>query len=275
MRKSADSLSLPLFVPADRPERFIKAIKAGPDAVFIDLEDAVAPENKARARNDLVASLAELTSDVPLAIRINAVSTPWHDDDLALVKGLRLAAVVLPKSEKSADLIQVVKHTGHAVIALIESAEGLGNVREIARVSARLAFGSIDYAADLMMAHTQRSLLAARSEIVLASRLAELPPPVDGVTTSIDDETALLDDCAHATELGFGGKLLIHPRQIAIARRGFMPSQEECDWAYRILEVVRDGAAALRLDGHMVDAPVIIRAQQIALRAGTDFGIKS
>lgn len=275
MRKPADNLSLPLFVPADRPERFIKAINAEPDAVFIDLEDAVAPENKVTARNGLIARLAELPSEVPLAIRINAVGTPWHEDDLALAARLAIAAVVLPKSEKAEDVIRVAERSGHAVIALIESAAGLANVREVAAVSARLAFGSIDYAADLMMAHTQQSLLAARSEIVLASRLADLPSPIDGVTTSIQDEAALLSDCAHATELGFGGKLLIHPMQIAIARHGFMPSQEECAWAQRVLQAATNGAAALRIDGHMVDAPVIMRAQQIALRAGKDLGIKN
>lgn len=275
MRKLADNLSLPLFVPADRPERFIKAINAGPDAVFIDLEDAVAPENKVTARNDLIARLTELRSEVPLAIRINAVGTPWHEDDLALTARLAIAAVVLPKSEKAEDVMRVAERSGHTVIGLIESAAGLANVREIAAVSARLAFGSIDYAADLMMAHTRQSLLTARSEIVLASRLADLPLPIDGVTTSIHDEAALLADCAHAAELGFGGKLLIHPMQIAIARHGFMPSQEEYAWAQRILQAVSNGAAALRIDGHMVDAPVIMRAQQIALRAGKDFGIKS
>ncbi|WP_035189420.1 aldolase/citrate lyase family protein, partial [Acidiphilium sp. JA12-A1] len=86
---------------------------------------------------------------------------------------------------------------------------------------ARLAFGSIDFCADLGAAHTREALLHARAELVLAARLAALPPPIDGVTTAIDDEAAIEDDARHAASLGFGGKLCIHPRQIAPARQGF------------------------------------------------------
>ena len=159
-----DKLSLPLFVPADRPERFLKAIKARPDAVFIDLEDAVSPDNKAAARDRLVAILTELSSAVPLVVRINAIGTLWHEDDLNIVAQLPLAAVVLPKSESAADIKNVAECSKHPVIALIESAKGLESVRAIAKASARLAFGSIDYAADLAMSHTRLSLLTAQGE---------------------------------------------------------------------------------------------------------------
>lgn len=268
-----DKLSLPLFVPADRPERFLKAIMARPDAVIIDLEDAVSPDNKAAARDRLVAILTDLSSAVPLVVRINAVGTLWHQNDLNIVAQLPLAALVLPKSETADDIKNVSERSKHPVIALIESAKGLESVRAIAKASGRLAFGSIDYAADMAMSHTRLSLLTARSEIVLASRLAGLPAPLDGVTTSISDEAAILDDCAHAAELGFGGKLLIHPAQIEIARQGFLPAQDEFDWACRVLDAAKCGDAAIRVDGAMVDAPVIMRAREIFLRAGKDFNI--
>jgi len=266
-----EKISLPLFVPADRPERFSKAIVAAPDAVIIDLEDAVAPDNKVAARDGLARALSELSSALPLIVRINAIGTTWHEDDLCLVKQLRLAAVMLPKSESDDDIKRVTATSQHPVVALIESAKGLESVRKIARTAARLAFGSIDYAADLAMGHTYLSLLSARNEIVLASRLANIPAPLDGVTTAISAEDIVLNDCAHAVELGFGGKLLIHPAQIAPARTGFKPSQKELDWACRVLEAAQSGDAALSVDGAMVDAPVILRARQICLRAGTEF----
>ncbi len=275
MHTMIERLSLPLFVPADRPERFGKAISARPDAVIIDLEDAVAPDNKAAARDGLARALTQLSSAVPLIVRINAIGTPCHEGDLRLVEQLPLAAVILPKSESDDDVSRVATYGKHPVIALIESARGIGNVGKIARTAARLAFGSIDYAADLSMGHTYLSLLHARSQIVLASRLANIPAPLDGVTTAINAENILLEDCAHAVELGFGGKLLIHPAQIELARKGFKPSQQELDWACRILEAAKSGDAALRVDGAMVDSPVILRARQIFLRAGAPSKIES
>lgn len=271
MHTMIDKISLPLFVPADRPERFAKAVNAHPDAVIIDLEDAVAPDKKASARDGLPQALTELSTAIPLIVRINSIGTPWHEDDLRIVKQLPLKAVMLPKAESDDEIKRVKAHSENSIIALIESAKGLENARAIAKHAARLAFGSIDYAADLAMGHTYQSLLSARSEIVLASRLANISAPLDGVTTAINATDILLNDCAHAVELGFGGKLLIHPAQITLARQGFKPSQKEVDWALRVLEAAQSGDAALRVDGAMVDAPVILRARQICLRADTKF----
>ena len=101
---------------------------------------------------------------------------------------------------------------------------------------------------------------------MLASRLAGLPAPLDGVTTAIGDEAAVLEDSAHAVELGFGGKLLIHPAQIAPARQGFLPRPADIDWANRVIDAASQGGA-VRVDGSMVDAPVVARARQILSRA--------
>jgi citrate lyase subunit beta/citryl-CoA lyase len=249
-----------LFVPADRPERFAKAAASGAEAIIIDLEDAVAPAAKSAARDALRAPGA--LPDFPsVFIRVNAIGTPWHDADMAALTGLRIAGVMLPKAESSQDIARLRL----PVIALIETASGLAAARAIAAAgAAQIAFGSVDYAADLGLAHEREPLLCARAELVLASRLAGLHPPLDGVTLSIDDEASIEDDARSARALGFGGKLCIHPRQLAPIRRGFAPSPAEIAWAQRILAASAAGAVAV--DGAMVDPPVRRRAEQI-LRA--------
>ncbi len=264
-----DRIVLPLFVPGDRPERFGKAAAAGGDAVIVDLEDAVAPEAKAAARARLAEALAPLAGGLPLLVRINARGTPWHDDDLAACAGLPLAGIVLPKAETAADCTRVGEATGLPAVALVETALGLANAGEIARASRRLAFGSIDFAADLGMAHEREVLRPARFALAMAARFAGRAAPIDGVTTAIRDGEAVADDCRHAVAMGFAGKLIIHPAQIAAARKGFAPSEGECDWARRVLAAVEGGAAAVAVDGAMVDAPVIARARQILARAAS------
>lgn len=255
---------VPLFVPGDRPERFEKAGSAGADAIILDLEDAVAPHAKVTARATLTTALG-----APVLVRINAAGTPWHEEDLAAVSRLAPAAVVLPKAEDTATLDQVHAALGATIpiIALLESARGLAAARSIAAHPAvgRIAFGSIDFCADLGCAHEREVLLAARSELVLASRLAGLPAPVDGVTTSIDDAASITSDARHGRALGFGGKLAIHPRQIAPIRVGFAPDADEIAWAERVLA---SGAGAAAVDGAMVDEPVRIRARAILARSG-------
>lgn len=117
------------------------------------------------------------------------------------------------------------------------------------------------------MGHTRRALLMPRSQLVYASRLAQLPPPIDGVTTAISDHTIIEADCLHAVEMGFSGKLLIHPAQIEPALHAFAPSDKEVEWASRVDAAARTGGGAMRVDGEMIDAPVIERARQILKRA--------
>jgi citrate lyase subunit beta/citryl-CoA lyase len=255
----------PLFVPADRPERFAKAASSGADAVIIDLEDAVGADAKDQARSALRRQ-GVLPEDVDIFVRVNAQGSVWHEDDIAALSGLRIAGIMLPKSEHAAAIETLHRATGFSVMALVESARGIAACRDIARAAgvARLAFGSIDYAADLGMAHSRETLLAARAEIVLASRLAGLPAPVDGVTMAIDDDELTADDARYAAALGFGGKMCIHPQQIAAARRGLAPSAAEMAWARRVLAAPESGAVSV--DGMMVDAPVRLRARNILSR---------
>ncbi|WP_128944734.1 HpcH/HpaI aldolase/citrate lyase family protein [Bradyrhizobium zhanjiangense] len=256
----------PLFVPANRPDRFGKAAASGADAVFLDLEDAVPPEAKQDARQSVHLYLG--LSDHPVLVRINGMGTPWHRDDVALVSSLPIDGVVLPKAEIGSPMVRLAADLRRRlpIVALIETARGLRDAFEIAAFPGvmRLAFGSIDFCAELGCSHTREALLSARSGLVLASRLAGRVPPLDGVTTSIDDPDRVRDDARYARDLGFGGKLAIHPRQIGPICAGFRPDEGEIAWAQRVL---RAGEGAVAVDGAMVDAPVRIRARSLLARA--------
>lgn len=249
----------PLFVPATRPERFAKAADSGADAVIIDLEDAVAEADKATAR----AALHCVFAKIPVIVRVNAVGTPWHCADVEAVRDLPISAVMLPKSEDPAEITRFLSTlNGLPVIALIESAKGLANAREIAALSgvARIAFGSIDFCADIGCAHLRDILLPARMELVLASRLGGITAPIDGVTVQLNDPAVIHADAAHARDLGMTGKLCIHPKQIRPVKDAFAPTPAEIEWAKRVLA---SGDCAVSIDGAMVDEPVRIRARAI------------
>lgn len=262
---------LPLFVPANKPDRYAKALSVAYDAVIIDLEDAVAAPDKPGAR-DALADQAGLLSDTgkSVFVRVNARATTWHKDDLAVCAGLPLTGVMLPKSETADDL----EALDHALpqdmlrLALVETVRGVVNAPDIATVATRLVFGSVDFCADLGCDHDRLALLRPRQDLVIASRLAGLPAPLDGVTTALRDDDLIRSDAAHALMLGFGGKLLIHPAQIEPARQGFAPTEAQLNWAKTVL-AASDGQAA-SVDGMMVDAPVLARARAIQARARRD-----
>lgn len=251
----------PLFVPGNRADRFAKAAASGADGVILDLEDAVAPNDKDGARTTIASS----TLPANAVVRINAQDTRWHDDDVGVVKNLRIGSVMLPKAESPEQVKKLRGALGSLpVIALIESAEGLTHVRDIARLVDRLAFGYIDFSADLGCSMERHALLHARAEIVLASRLASIAMPLEGVTPSFDDTALVEDDARYAASFGFGGKLCIHPKQIAPVLSGFRPAQSEIDWARKI---ANSGDGAASVDGMMVDAPVRLRAARILVAA--------
>lgn len=257
-----------LFVPGDRPERFAKARESGADAVILDLEDAVAPEGKSRARD---AVFNGLDPQRPVILRINGADTPWFADDAAVSAHPGVAAVILPKAERVEDVRALASAGCANVLALIETAAGYDNVRAISREAAvkRLVFGSIDFQLDMGIAGEGEELLLFRSGLVLASRLAGLPRPVDGVCTALNDPAVLDAEAARARRLGFGGKLCIHPRQVQAVNSAFSPGPDAVAWARRVLEAAAAaGGAAVAVDGKMVDKPVILRAQSILAEAG-------
>jgi len=257
-----------LFVPADRPERFDRAVASGAGAAVIDLEDAVQPDAKDVARANIAAWLGQGGKAV---VRINAIGTQWHKDDIALLASPGVIAVMLPMVEDAAALraFIAVLPAPLPVIALIETARGLWDLDDLVAVRGltRLGFGSIDFQLDTGIEDDAEGLLYARSRIVLASAMAGLEPPLDGVNVDLDDMTGLERDTARARGLGFGGKLCIHPRQVEVVNRGFAASDEELDWARRVVAAAKGAKGAIRLDGKLIDAPVVARAQRL-LEAG-------
>lgn len=253
----------PLFVPGDKPNLIAKAAQSGADAIIIDLEDAVAPAAKASAR-DVV--MRHGIHGLPVIVRINAYGTVWHNDDLSALATTDISAIMLPKAETRAsiDVIKTVIGRPLPIIPLIESAAGLNALSALLSGPevAIAAFGSLDYALDIDCAPAWEPLLSARSEIVLKSRLAGLPGPLDGVTTNLTDAEATSIDALQARSLGFRGKLAIHPKQIQPIRLAMTPSPDEIAWAKKIIAATKNISVS-SVDGAMVDAPVIARAKRI------------
>jgi citrate lyase subunit beta/citryl-CoA lyase len=257
-----------LFVPGNRPERFARAFDSGADAVIVDLEDAVAPDQKEAARSALAEWRATGGEQrAGLVVRVNDDASAWFDADLAVLRLLGPCTVMLPKAESRAqvDRVAAALVPGTRVIALVESARGLLAVDAIAAAPAveRLAFGTLDYSLDLGLSDDPRGLLYPASRIALASRAADLPPPIAGVTAAIDDEAALRADVELARACGFGAKMCIHPRQVGLLHAMLAPTPEQRDWAKRVLAAAEAGTGAVQVDGKMVDRPVLLRAGAI------------
>jgi len=257
-----------LFVPGNRPDRYAKACATRAHAVIVDLEDAVAPGDKVDARASLA---AWLSPDHPVLVRVNAAGSEWFDADLRACTREGVMGVVLPKAERAEDIAQIVDVCGPgvAILPLVETARGLWNALEVARSPgvAALLFGSLDYQADLGTADDD--LLHARSQLVLASRVAGIAAPVDGVTQSIHDRQLLRRDCLRSRELGFAGKVCIHPNQVDVVNASFAPSGEEIAWARAVVAAFAGVAGnAVSLNGRMIDRPVLLKARKILAESG-------
>jgi citrate lyase subunit beta/citryl-CoA lyase len=264
-----------LFVPGNRPERFSKAVEAGPDAIILDLEDAVHPDSKAAARAAIWA-WQESTPRVSCEryIRLNSVSSTLFRQDLTWLNDMRYPercdGIFLPKAECPEALTQVVERLLKwqpelKIIAIIETAKGLQQVESIAAIPgiARLAFGSLDFSLDINCSQSPEAFLFARNRIVLASRTADLPSPIDGVTPAISDLAVVAKDSHYARSLGFGAKLCIHPSQLVTVQRAFLPDSRQLAWADRVMSAVATGSHAVQVDGEMVDLPLIEHAQRL------------
>jgi citrate lyase subunit beta/citryl-CoA lyase len=257
-----------LFVPGTNSDLFGKALRARADAVIVDLEDGVSSERRDEARAKVA---AWLSPDHPVYVRVNAANTAWHDSDLAAIARPGLAGVVLPKAEDPAvpARLAAILPEGVRVLPVVETALGLWRALDLARAPGveRLAFGSIDFQLDTGIEGEDDALLYARSHLVIVSRLAGLPQPVDGITAAIDDLERLRAETIRARKLGFGAKLCVHPKQVPVVNAAFSPSEEEERWARRVLAATEaEGNGAFRLGDEMIDRPVVERAKRILAR---------
>lgn len=246
-----------LFVPGDRPDRFAKAAATGV-LVLLDLEDAVAAEARPRARQEV---RRWLDGGGRAVVRVQAAGTPGHREDVdALVGAAGLAGVMLARAERAQDVGALRETVGTPVVALVETAAGIAAARELAGDAARLALGDQDLALDLGVSPRAPLLRVLAAELVLASRLAGLPRPLDGVTPEIGDLEQLRADATVGRENGFGGKLCIHPGQVDTVEQAYRPSEQEIRWARGVVAVTTDGAGVTTADGAMVDRPLLERA---------------
>jgi citrate lyase subunit beta/citryl-CoA lyase len=261
-----------LFVPGNRPERFDKALASGADAVILDLEDAVAPEDKDAARAN-VRQWADRHADLEsrVVVRINDATTSWFDADLDLLRRGGISAAMLPKAEGPGPIAAVLAALGpHGhVLPIIETAAGVQGIDAVAAAPGvqRLVFGTLDYGVDLDLSGDERGLAYPAARMAIASRCAGLVSPVAGVTPAIDDDARVLADLAFARAFGFGAKLCIHPRQVGVIHAAMQPTPAELDWARRVLAAAEGAPGAVRVDGKMVDRPVLLKARALLDRA--------
>lgn len=277
-----------LFVPGNHPRKVEKVFDAGADAVILDLEDAVALAEKAATRQPVREAL-KLRRNCRAYVRINALDSGLAFEDLEAVVTDGLDGIVLPMVQRAADVLMVdwvlssleAKHGLAAgsvdLMPILETARGLANAREIAAAGVarmrRLSFGAGDYTQDLGMqwSRDEGELLPARSEIVLASRAAGLEPPIDTVFIHIRDQIGFRASAAAIRDLGFQGKLCIHPDQINIAHSVFTPTEADTTWAKRIISAFEEaeaaGSASIQVDGYFVDYPIVEKARRIVALA--------
>lgn len=262
--KNSGSFASYLFVPASRPDRIEKARQGTADAVIVDLEDSIGHTDKDAARE----AMSNLPTGKPLHIRINARGTPEHESDLnAVAVQLAASTVVLPKVESMEDIACVVSSLPErlTVIALVESARGIIAIEEIANSGVeRIMFGCIDYLTDIGARSSREALAYPRNRLVVASRAAGLPAPVDGPSLTTSDEAVVRRDANEARALGMGAKLCIHPMQVGVVNEVFRTSDEELSWARSVLIAAEEsGGGVFVHEGSMVDQPVLNRARRL------------
>lgn len=273
-----------MFAPGNHPRKVEKVFGLGADAVILDLEDAVAVNEKVGARQAVVEAMKK-PRPCKGYVRINASDTPFCYGDLISVVGDWLDGLVLPKIESTAQLLTIEwlvtqlerergLTAGHMdLMPIIETGKGLAAVREIAAAGSRvrrLSFGAADYTRDMGMRWSMEEgeLMPVRSEIVLASRVAGLEPPIDTVFVHIGKHIdALRRTTQLARDLGFQGKLCIHPEQVAPINEIFTPSEAEIAHATKIVEAFQEaeasGSASIQVEGHFVDYPVVEQARRV------------
>lgn len=277
-----------LFVPGHRVRFYEKLAEFRPDAVIVDLEDAVPPAEKPLARSTVRERLGgPLLADLQVFVRVNAVDTPYFRDDVRGVVAAGLDGIFLPKAgtadqlhEANMLLAQSELRLGLPlgtvrIVPIVESIQGVLNARELALASPRviaLAFGAEDFSLDLGVERSRDGIETRypRAQVALAAhgagRLA-----IDTPWTAIDDQDGLVRETREGRQLGYVAKQAIHPSQIPIIHQVFTPTDDEVAWARRVIaaydEAVAQGTGAINLDGKLIDVPMVERARRVLDRA--------
>jgi len=271
-----------LFAPGNHPRRVEKALCLKADAVILDLEDAVAIAEKVATRAIVVDALQSERSGLGY-VRVNAYDTDFCFGDLLVVVAKGVDGIVLPKVETSAQLRSVdwvvsqlerekrLPAGGIDIIPIIETGKGVANVHDIASASTRikrLSFGAGDYTKDMAMRWTRHEgeLAHARSEIAVASRAAGLEAPLDTVWIHIKETDGCIKSAELVCDMGYQGKLCIHPDQVDPVNAVFTPSDDDVDFAEKVVKAFEEaeaqGLASIQVDGYFVDYPIVDQAQR-------------
>jgi citrate lyase subunit beta / citryl-CoA lyase len=258
-----------LFMPGTNARAMDKARTLPADAIILDLEDAVAPDAKPRARDQVVAAVgAGGYGAREVVIRVNALDTPWGREDVAAVARAGPHAVLVPKVESARAVLEVQKAIeaagapgSMAIWCMLETPRGILEARAIAAATPRvgaLVMGTSDLTKDLHARHTRdrHPLLTSLELCLLAARAAGVAA-LDGVHLDLDDDAGLIAACRQAADMGFDGKTLIHPKQIDAANAAFSPADVEIAWARRVVaahaEARARGSGIVLLDGHLIE----------------------
>lgn len=269
--KATNPIRSALFVPAMRPDRIKKAMASGADAIIADLEDSIAPEDKGRAREFLLEFIKK-NKNARICVRINPIESPEHEKDLALCRHEAVSHIVLPKSLPDKGF-ENISELGKPIWPIIESAAAIVKLPELVVIKNvdRLLLGNLDLMTDLNLmsdlAPAERVLEHARFKLILHSRVGDIAAPIDGVYPALNDEKGLRTSAFNARAMGYGGKICIHPKQVAIVNKAFSPTQAELKWAKSVLWSAENAdSSVFVLDGKMIDAPVLNMAHRIMNR---------
>jgi citrate lyase subunit beta/citryl-CoA lyase len=254
-----------LFLPASNLRAIARAREAGSDLVVLDLEDAVKREDKHTARDAAVEAVGTVWP-MPVAIRVNGVGTEWHSLDLDAVALSKADFAVVPRAISAHRVREAAAAVGKPVLAMIETAAGVLAAAEIAPETAALIAGTNDLRSDLRLPldATREPISASLQMIVLAARAAGVAV-FDGVFNRLDDPVGFLGEAQDGRRLGFDGKSLIHPDQIALCHQAFAPREAELDRARRLVDAFRGGAE--RFENEMIERMHIEAAQRLLERA--------
>ena len=271
-----------LFTPGNHSRRVEKALILNADVVILDLEDAVALSEKVKTRAIVVDALKRSRKSLGY-VRVNAFDTEYCFGDLLVVITKGVDGIFLPKVETASQLQAIDWMVGQLerekrlplgdidIVPIIETARGLANVYDIAKSETRvkrLAFGAGDYTKDIAMrwTHDEAELMHARAEIAVASRSARLEAPIDTVWIHINDTDGCVKSAKAVREMGYQGKLCIHPDQVDPVNAVFTPTDEDITFAEKVVgafeQAESEGLASIHVDGYFVDYPIVDHAQR-------------